>query len=95
MVVFDVPGRSLTPGQLAPQGQGVECGLCTREFNGLWTMNPVSRAHLRCAFLIMSGGHHVNAFSLTPTIRYLASTGYRAGTLVGGCQCTSGLRLTP
>ena len=36
-------------------------GLCTRKFNSLGIMHPVFRAHLRCAFLIMSGGHHVNA----------------------------------
>ena len=58
MVVADEAARRLIPGQTAAQ---VLSGLCTREFNGVWTTIPTIRAHLRCAFLIMSGGHHVNA----------------------------------
>ena len=59
-VVLDLAGRR------APWPQGnwrvrVLSGLCTREFNDLWSRHPVCIAHLRCAFLIMSGGHHVNA----------------------------------
>ena len=36
-------------------------GLYTREFNEICSVHPVFKAHLRCAFLIMSGGHHGNA----------------------------------
>ena len=35
-------------------------GLYTREFNEICSVHPVFKAHLRCAFLIMSGGYHVN-----------------------------------
>jgi hypothetical protein len=46
-------------GRLAPQGverpvhAGVQYEICSA--------HPVFKAHLRCAFLIMSGRHHVNA----------------------------------
>ena len=58
MVVLDVAG--------APTAQGnwrlrVLNGLCTRKFNGLRSVHPTFKAHLRRTFLIMSGGHHVHA----------------------------------
>ena len=34
---------------------------CKRLACDLWMGLPVIRAHLWCAFLIMPGGHHVNA----------------------------------
>ena len=58
MVVLDVAGYD------TPQGNWrlrVLNGLCTREFNGLRSVHPTFRAHLRRTFLIMSGGHHVHA----------------------------------
>ena len=62
-VVLDLAGGSLPQGNWRVR---VLSGLCTREFNDLWSRHPVCIAHLRCAFLIMSGGHHVNAcFRLT------------------------------
>ena len=57
-VVLDLAGGSLPQGNWRVR---VLSGLCTREFNDLWSRHPVCIAHLRCAFLIMSGGHHVNA----------------------------------
>ena len=57
-VVLDVAGYD------TPQGNWrlrVLNGLCTREFNGLRSVHPTFRAHLRRTFLIMSGGHHVHA----------------------------------
>ena len=56
-VVLDVAGYD------TPQGNWrlrVLNGLCTREFNGLRSMIPTFKAHMRRAFLIMSGRHHVN-----------------------------------
>ena len=51
MVVLDVAGYD------TPQGNWrlrVLNGLCTREFNGLRSVHPTFRAHLRRTFLIMS-----------------------------------------
>ena len=58
MVVLDLAG---SPSTIFNWRLRVLSGLCTRKFNSLGIMHPVFIAHLRCAFLTMSGGHHVNA----------------------------------